>query len=150
MATKNSAAEVRAEGFVYSQFGHADDTAFDAAIDDILTEVTEVVKERVGATNYAASGDAVANHVKRAERFLACAGLCRQRLNRIDADTVVGGDDSALAALLRELRIARSDYLAEAEKELAAVPSSTSASDSSSSAPAFGAAVSSHFAEAST
>ena len=144
MASKNAPADLLAEGFAAEQFGPPAATWADYA-QALLDKVTETVQERVGATNYALTSGPVFEHVKAAELSLACAILVRRRINRIDTTASAAHEDVAVAALLRELRANRLQYEADAEREFAAIPAATSTSESTSSGPAFGAALSSHF-----
>jgi len=150
MATKNGPDDLLAEGFSAEQFGAAATADWSTYGQALLDRITETVKERAGATQYASSDPVVAMHVKSAELYLACAQLCRRRVNRIDNSASSGHEDSAVAALLREIRASKAQYEADAEREFAAIPSATAASDSSTSTPGFGAVTSSPFDKSAT
>ncbi len=149
MATKkNTAAEVRAEGFSYQQFGYPDDAGFDTDIDKLLNEQALIVEARVGATAWAAASDVTAAHVKRAERFLACAELWSRRINRLESETVIGGESDKSRGIT-EFRKNQQNYLAMSDKEYASVDA-TPAAAAPSSGVAFSAETSSHFPAAAT
>jgi len=143
MSTKNTPDELLNEGFAPEQFGE-NSTTWETYAQALLDEVTLVVQQRAGDTNYASADLIIAGHVKRAERFLACAELWMRRMNRESAETLIGNQDQKAIGFTR-FRTFAADYRAMAESELAQLPAATSAATSPSSAPGFGAVLSSPF-----
>lgn len=147
MATKNTPAELQAEGFAPEQFG-TDATGWATYAQELLDEVTLVVKHRAGDTNYASADPIIAGHVKRAERFLAASELWLRRMNRDSAETLIGNQEAKAVGFTR-FRTFSNDYKAKFEAEIAALPSSISVADNGSSSPGFGAVISSPFEDTS-
>ncbi|WP_167631565.1 hypothetical protein [Mariprofundus ferrooxydans] len=143
MNSRNKASDLINEGFSPEQFGRttADWNAYGMAL---LEQTAVAVAERTGTL--ANSNDAaVVRHLTLAERYLACAALWQRRINRMEADTVIGGDGNALPMAIQQFRANKQAYEADAEREFAAIAGATSQPKEASSGPAFGAVVSSHF-----
>jgi len=140
----NTPQQLLDEGFNPEQFGkNAAD--WDAYAQALLDEQTLLVQSRVGTVVYAASaGTEQALQVMLAERYMACAILASRRINKLESALAQSRQTDQMTSLITELRNNQRNYTRMAEEALAAV-SATSRSESTSSAPAFGAALSSHF-----
>jgi len=136
--------ELKAEQFNAVQFGVEDGAVWDAYLQALLDEQAFVVKERVGAAVYDSTDAVVINRIKRTERFLAAAELWLRRMNQIESDVTVSGEDTKNQGFTRYKTNYKS-YYDKARAELAALPSASAMPTEASSAPAFGAVLTSHF-----
>jgi len=142
--SKNTPSDLLNEGFASEQFGDAAVTNWSTYAQPLLDEVTITINERIGDTVYASIDTKTANNVKLAERYMACAILCTRRVNRLEASLAQSRQSEGLANLLGELRRNQANYTAMAERCLAKL-SAISVAAESTSGPAFGSAISSHF-----
>lgn len=146
--SKATPADLLAENFVPSDFGIKTDpvTDWEDYAQPLLDEQAMLVEERVGTATYNSADPLIANHVSRAERFMAASELWCRRMNQVESDTVLGGEDPHTTGTgYKRYKLNAESYATKASAEIAALPSATVAQKEVTSAPAFGSVNTTHF-----
>ena len=130
--------DIKALGFTQALFSVicADDPAFEALIDGIITDQSSELQDRVGATVYSAPANAT--YIKKAEKCLVAAELVQRRINIVLGNSQGAGQEISTA----NERNQRKDYLDEAERWIAKLASGVTVDSADF---ASGALVTSHF-----
>ncbi|WP_020675555.1 hypothetical protein [Geopsychrobacter electrodiphilus] len=136
MPAKVTATEIIEMGFSPEMFG-SNTAGFPAFLTSVITEQSEILAGRVGATAYDSTTAPTRTYVKRAEKCLICAELFQRRFVRIAQDIKLGDGIDAF-----KLRRTQEKFEADAEMWISKIASGTTTDGTGFSS---GVAISSHF-----
>lgn len=114
-----TASNITAMGFTGSMFG-IDDATLNARIEDVITEQSDLIEDRVGAASFSLGANQKA--VDRAVKCKTGAEMARQRIIHMSANTVFSQAEGTEAKHLQE---AIKDWENQAEKWIAKITDGT-------------------------